>query len=318
MVTANGGDYDNDNPYLVQTPLQLMNIDKGLGLNYRQAVNLDMSTLTLDQAGTTFGGIGATVPNTGAFTGTYDGNGFLISHLEVTGPGLFVTNNGILQNIRIYTGTIDAAGQNYAGALAGTNNGTIVACINEAQITGAATTAGGICGLNGADGLVIGSLNTGTILSAVNAGGICGENQSTTEAAITSCLNTGMLNSGATLLGGIVGTSTETTTTVVHAAFWLVGSAEKGVNGTEVAVGSNNLGALDSSALDPIELRTVPDPNAEIPNELLPITRLNREMGVSHSNWAALYEFENNSTANQGPGEDINGISWPTPVKKQP
>ena len=312
MVTANGGAYGPNNPYLVQTPLQLMNIDKQPELNYRQAVNLDMSELTLDQAGTAFGGIGAAVP----FSGTYDGNGFVISHLEVTGPGLFVTNNGTLQNIRIYSGTINAAGQAYAGALAGTNNNVIVACINEAQITGAATTAGGICGLNGANGQIIGSLNTGTILSAVNVGGICGENQSTTEAAITSCLNTAMLNSDAASLGGIVGKSVATGNTVIHTAFWLVGSAEKGIGGTEVSVGSNNLGMDDSSALDPIELRAVPDPNAVIPNEQLPLSRLNNDWATLYPAWSILYEFQNNSTENQGPGENINGISWPTPVKK--
>ena len=311
MVTADGTPYTSENPYLVQTPLQLINIDKAPTLNYRQAVNLNMSELTLDQAGVAFGGIGQST----AFSGTFNGNGFLISNLKVSGPGLFVTNNGTLQNVRIYTGTIDAAGQSYAGALAGTNNGMIVACINEAQITGDVTTAGGICGLNGTDGEIVGCLNTGIIPSAVNAGGICGENRSTTEAAITSCLNTGMLNSQAALLGGICGNSVATDNQVVHTSFWLVGSAEHGVGNTEYAVGSNNLGLDDSSALDPTELRAVPDPEAVIPNDQLAISRLNNGWLQEYPASALLYEFVSNG-GSDSESLVVTGISWPAPVKK--
>ena len=302
MFTADGNPYSDANPYMVMTPLQLLNIAREPSLRYRQGQNLNMSELTLDQANSTFGGIDG-------FTGEYDGNGFMIAELNATGPGLFTTNGGTIRNIRVFSGTVDATGQPYAGGICGTNNGTIVAAINSAQVTGSSATAGGIAGLNGTDGIIVASLNTGNVPAGTNVGGICGENRNMTARAVTSCVNTGMLNGGATLLGGLCGMSTSTPNEVFHTSFWLVGSAEHTIGITGIAVGSSNTGLNDCSALDPLELRAVPTANESTGTGQVPLERLNQAITDLYPTWNT-YQFVNDPAT--------SGLTWPTPMKTQP
>lgn len=298
MVLANTAlPNGENNPYLITTPVQFMNVDKNPNAHYRQMATIDLNTLNLIGADRIFNGFGD-------FTGSYDGNGNRIDGLDINGPGLFKSNAGKLKNIRIYSGTMDASGQTYAGSLCGTNTGTIVACFNESRLANATGTVGGICGLNDTNGQIIACLNTGTVLQGANVGGIAGENRNTADGAIRACINTGMLNPAATTLGFICGTSTASSNQVIRVCFNLVGSAQRVLGGEEVPNGAQNTGTYDVSVLYPEILR-----NGLLPGETEDkriVNRLNAEIATTP--WAGIYLYILDRVA--------TGNTWPVPVKQ--
>lgn len=297
MLTENPGQpYGPDNPYMITTPVQFMNVAKDLSGHYKQAATIDLSNLNLIGSDRIFNGFGD-------FSGTYDGNNNRIDELDIEGPGLFSTNNGTLRNIRIFSGTMDASGQTYAGSICGTNNGTIVGCFNESRLADGTGTVGGICGLNGTNGRVIACLNTGTVLQGNIVGGIVGTNNNTSEGAVSACINTGMLNPSAATLGVIIGSNPATNNNVVRASFGLVGSAQRTLGGVELIIGSDNANAFDSSVLYPEILR-----NGLLPGETEDrrvVNRLNSEIATTP--WAGIYEYIYD--------REITGSTWPVPMK---
>jgi len=290
--------YSADNPYMITTTVQFMNINKDPNGYYKQGVHVDLQTLNLIGNDRIFNGFGD-------FTGVYDGNGYYIASLDIVGGGLFNSNTGILRNIRIFSGTMDVSGQEYAGGICAVNRGTIVACINEAMITKAENTVGGICGLNDEEGTIIGSINTGNILQGKIVGGICGTNNNTDEGAVAACILTGMLNHEADKLGGISGTSKPSSNNVFRRGFGLVGCAQRYLGGPEVAVDSEGVGFFDCSALEPAILRN--GLHADGTEEDRIVNRLNDEL-VQHTSWGNEYHFIINPAT--------TGITWPMPVKK--
>lgn len=298
MVLANTAlPNSENNPYLITTTVQFMNVDKNPNAHYRQMETIDLNTLNLIGADRIFNGFGD-------FAGSYDGYGSRIDGLDINGPGLFKSNAGTLKNIRIYSGVMDASGQTYAGSMCGTNTGTIVACFNESRLANATGTVGGICGLNNTSGQIIACLNTGTVLQGANVGGIAGENRNTSDGAIRACINTGMLNPAAAMLGFICGTSTASSNQVIRVSFNLVGSAQRVLGGEEISNGSQNTGSYDVSVLFPEILR----------NGLLPgegeerriVNRLNAE--IATTSWAGIYTYVIDRVA--------TGNTWPVPVKQ--
>lgn len=279
------------NPYLITTALQFVNVNKDLTASYKQRNIIDLDLV--NDAG--FNGFGA-------FSGTYDGNGYWISKLGIQATGLFASNSGVLKNIRIFSGTIDATGQPVAGGICGTNTGTIVACFNEAEITNA-TIAGGIAGSN--SGLVLASINTGNILQGSTVGGIVGSNSNTSEGAIAACLNIGSLSKDATMYGGICGTSTASLNNVLRTSYWLIGSAAGQIGEYEFAVGSRNIGIYDCTAVDPDKMRNGLDPGESADKRI--INRLNVEI-IRYTQWSPIYNYIID--------REETGSTWPTPVKK--
>jgi len=290
--------YSQNNPYMITTTVQFMNINKDLGGYYKQGVDVDLQTLNLIGSDRIFNGFGD-------FTGVYDGNGYYIASLDIVGGGLFNSNTGTLKNIRISSGTMDVSGQTYAGGICAINYGTIVACINEAMITKAENTVGGISGLNEVGGTIIGSINTGNILQGSIVGGICGENKNTNEGAIAACILTGMLNHQADKLGGICGISDTSGNYIIRRGFGLVGCAQRYLGGPELAVDTDGVNVFDSSAIEPAILRN--GLHADGTEEDRIVNRLNDEL--QNTSWGNAYQFTINPTA--------TGITWPMPVKKQ-
>jgi len=285
-----------DNPYLITTTVQFINVAKDMTAFYKQVATVDLNTLNLIDATRLYNGY------TGDFSGVFDGNGYGIDGLDIEAPGLFESNSGTLKNIRLMSGTMNANGQSAAGSIAGINNGVIVACINEARIANATATAGGICGINGPNGQVIASLNTGTILQGNIVGGIVGTNQNVVEKSISTSINTGMLNPNAPTLGAIVGTSVPTTNMVVQSCFSLVGSAQHVLGGIELIVGSESAGTSDSSVLYPEILRNGLLPGEDEDQRIL--TRLNAELATTA--WNGIYEYILDY--------EKTGTTWPVPM----
>ena len=174
-----------------------------------------------------------------AFSGTYDGQGYSITNLTITGTdnnsnnqrGLFsiLQENGLVRNViltgvnintsRVYNGGI--VGQNHGriefchvagniigglstGGIAGVNFRVIENCSTTCNVTGTDTNsaAGGIAGLNG--GNVEKCYATGTITGSSGVGGLVGMNNGgTIENCYSICSVTGTATNS--VAGGIAG-----------------------------------------------------------------------------------------------------------------
>ena len=150
----------------------------GLNRHYRLVEDI---TLAKPQAGvnnwTAIGTFAA------GFSGTFNGNGYVIKNLNINRPfnnqGLFgvIAVGGMIQNTALVN--VNITGSNYVGGLAGMNNGTI----NTSYVTGA------VSGLNSIGGLV--GINNGMIDNCYAASSVTGQ-QSVGGA-------TGVIDSGGTV-----------------------------------------------------------------------------------------------------------------------
>jgi hypothetical protein len=171
------------------------------------------------------------------FIGVFDGNGHIITGLDIRGDSftaLFAMNGGTIRNFTA-AGTVTARGQDltdYAAGIVAYNSYNGVIEDVTANITVNASgryNVGGIAGFNGCDvinpaspyyspdesyearaaayksgGLITRCLNTGPITGYSKTGGIVGENAGT----VSQCANTSSivsLKTGASSAGGIAG-----------------------------------------------------------------------------------------------------------------
>lgn len=158
----------------------------------------------------------------------FDGNGKTISNLD---QPLISTNQGTVKNLKLVnvnitadgttggvasdnmegtiqnctvTGRIDGTANDLVGGVVGTNNGTIIGCTVQADLTGG-NPVGGVAGLSNVgriEGCVV-SGNLTSIDSAGSVGGIGGYMQGGT--ALTSCCFTGTIKGF--VAGGVSGFS---------------------------------------------------------------------------------------------------------------
>lgn len=142
-------------------------------------------------------------PNTsGAYTGTFDGNGHTISGLNVSGAlinaGLFgVVTGGTIKNLTVAGKVSPSTSQCIAGGIVGhALNATIKNCSNHCSVTGiVGSFIGGIAGFSSSGAIIVDCYNVGTI-SGINyaaaSGGIVGSNSGT----ISNCYNVGKVSGG--------------------------------------------------------------------------------------------------------------------------
>ncbi|MDR1939463.1 MAG: hypothetical protein LBQ40_01540 [Clostridiales bacterium] len=151
------------------------------------------------------------IGNSGSpFKGSFDGNGFAVSHLyikRVSYLGLFghIGVGGEVKNLGIASGFIK--GDYWFGGIAGSNRGLIENCYSAAYIfcrDSGSECIGGIAGEN--RGTIKNCYNTGTVDNTNNGrsgfGGIAGINRN--GAIIENCYNTGNIKARASV-GGIAG-----------------------------------------------------------------------------------------------------------------
>lgn len=201
-----GSSYDGENgteasPFLVADAADLAKVGSGtdgwtLGKHYKMTSDIDIS------ATANWTPIGS---NAASFTGTFDGGGYKITGLNITGRdtyrGLFgyIGSGASVRNAGV-SGTI--AGSSYVGGIAGRNSGTIENCYFTGIITAVGDYIGGVTGYNGTGGTIQNSYNTGTVFGAKYTGGIVGCN----TAKVENCYNTGTVSSYTpSAIGGITG-----------------------------------------------------------------------------------------------------------------
>jgi hypothetical protein len=141
------------------------------------------------------------------FSGTFDGNGFVISNLSLTGFGHLglidtIEDDGLVQNLGVINANITGS-RDHIGIIAGYNNGTVSNSYSTGSVTGD-DNVGGLVGRN--SGSIAMSYSTGTVTGTrFYVGGLVGYNY---EGTITSCYNSGNISSSGSV-GGLVGCNYE-------------------------------------------------------------------------------------------------------------
>lgn len=155
----------------ISTPDELKAITD-LTANYKLTADIDLSDTDGNQtAWTPFG----------AFSGTFDGNGytisgFLVSETTTTSAGLFseVSKGGTVKNLTIANATLYTSTSTYnLGAIAGLLNGEITNCKTESDV-------------------LVAKAGNQAIWKTVAVGGIvgcCGSDQNTITARVSHCIN---------------------------------------------------------------------------------------------------------------------------------
>lgn len=192
----------------ITTADELQNINNNLKANYVLANDIDLS-------GRDFTPIGNT--DSGAFEGSFDGNGHTISNLDVFSgkyAGLFGYNDGTVKNLTL--SNVSVYGTRYIGGVAAYNaeNGKIENC----SVTGGkvysdggvySISIGGICGVN--EGVIKGNFSNKAVIEAINntecyGGGISGLSNKTIDGIFFNFANiTVKSHNNRPYAGGVVG-----------------------------------------------------------------------------------------------------------------
>jgi len=224
--------YDNtpdSNVKKIYTASDLNNIKNNLSGSYVLMNDIDLSGFN--------GGSWVPIGESSPFTGVFDGQGYVIRNLRITGSyqraGLFAkAENATIKNVGLEGTKINVSFSSakfnsvFAGGIVATgSNITISNCYNKGEISASSSTSytesivGGIVG-SGDHGSIINCYNTGNISALTSsdilntntmlyAGGIIGISNGLQQTVVISyCYNTGNISSSATSsssVGGIVG-----------------------------------------------------------------------------------------------------------------
>ena len=176
----------------------------------------------------------------GIYWGVIEGNGHTITGLT---DCLLRTNGGTVRNLTFIEPTISSS--HYAGAVAGSNNGTIENChVVGGSIESSWYNAGGIAGIHAARRAIRACSSTATVTSNRNAGGIVGYIQG----PVLACYATGSV-SGSSHTGAIVGENDNGTITACYwngAAAQGVGNGNGSADGTMEVEGNDWTAAMDA------------------------------------------------------------------------
>jgi filamentous hemagglutinin family protein len=210
--------YINDSPYtLVNTVSDLQAM--AMVLNGRYALGQDITSGW--SGGEGFEPIGN---GTLQFSGVFDGLGHMISGLTINRPlvdnqGLFYSiNGGTVRNVGLTN--VSIAGNNRVGALAASNQGTILnSFVSGGSVSGTTSLIGSLVGFN--DGTIGGSYATGNVIggdSSEYLGGLVGVNSM--GGAISGSYAAGNVTGGVNshYLGGLAGANTAGTISTSYAA----------------------------------------------------------------------------------------------------
>ena len=222
-----GGDGTAQNPYLISTKAHLDNVRNYLDSHFKMIRDIEFNDADFESGGKFYNGGQGWMPigkNGFAFTGTFDGNGYVIKNLHIYAccssgyVGLFGYNKGTIKNLGVIDGSIyveSSFDMIYIGGIAGfLYCGVIENCHNSNEIVidsyGTDVKVGGIVGEN-ISGEVSKCFHLGEILvdseiiAKINVGGIAGQNWGT----ISNSYNLGEISVSAyysfVQVGGITG-----------------------------------------------------------------------------------------------------------------
>lgn len=235
-----GGTGTAEDPYQIETKQQLAAVDEYLDASFVLINDITFEDSDFQSGGEFYneGNLWKSIGTPNSFNGNFDGNGYIISNLQMSGnSGLFenISSNSVIKNLTLENvnkidpgyGTIciynygiienctvkgivySGQSSGLIGGLVGINksSGIIRNCCNLATVYGRNAVLGGIAANN--EGHIANSYNAGNVLLKCSdsvygspAGGIAGKSSGTIE----NCYNAGYLNKSYDILpGGIVG-----------------------------------------------------------------------------------------------------------------
>ena len=247
------GNGTESSPYLIHNAAQLKALanevnagnDKS-GVYYKLAANINLSAYSTGEGWTPIG----SYPN--AFSGNFDGGGYIVSNLKITinasNKGLFgYITDGVVKNLGV-KGSVNTAGTHDAystGGIAGVITGTtkIEHCYWMGDVSGDSFVGGivGNVGGNFSGGQVAHCYATGVISGKSQVGGIAGSN----DGSVTWCvaLNEKILRTGTYpyyLFGRVVGV-TGTTSTLGNNVAWNNMELPDGITATSDLNGTHGM-----------------------------------------------------------------------------
>ncbi len=190
IASAQTGDGSPENPIIIMDQAGMEAIgasDASKALSYKLGKNIILSSEYVSIAG---------------FAGTFDGDGNAI-YLNGTANGIFADtlSTATVKNVVTY-GYVNGGENQKVAAIAGTNNGVIINCVNNANIIAGAYSAG-IAGYSLRSSSLSHCENHGTVDSGGSrVGGIVGY---ILVGEITNCSNTGYIEGDGNGVAGIVG-----------------------------------------------------------------------------------------------------------------
>lgn len=189
-------------------------------LAWAEAARKDLSTsctlaADLDLTDTEWTPVGKDYDN--PYTGTFDGAGHTLTGLTnqsgANDIGLFgaIGEGGTVKNLKLTSVAIK--GNNWVGAVAGSNSGIIENCSAAGEITGSSGEVGGIAGVN--DGIITNCSAAGSVTGDRTVGGITGYQFNGTT---TGCSATAKITGSGDWVGGIIGYQVDGTTADCHSS----------------------------------------------------------------------------------------------------
>ncbi len=218
-ATYGGGNGSTTDPFLIYSAEQMNTIGANFsdwGKCFTLMADIDMSAYT----GTQYHIIGnSTIP----FTGTFDGNGHIISNLTysttavVMYVGLFgYTNHATITNLGIDNINLHTGGSYAGGLIAWQESGTVIHCYSTGTVIASSTSTyvGGLVGRS--SGTITCCFSTGSVsasstFAAAYAGGLVGFLTSNTLSSCCSAASVSASSSSNSYAGGLVGLQTSST-----------------------------------------------------------------------------------------------------------
>jgi hypothetical protein len=210
-----GGEGTEADPYIIEDAADLALVNSYLDAHFIQNADVDLTGAGGDTGWVPLGSIEF------PFIGSFDGNGFTISNVEITNlvadaineVGLFgVVDGGNLSNMNVESTNTGITGTQGTGILIGQlRTGTVTRCHTSGFVSGDTRTGG-----------LIGDMESGTVHQSSSsatvspersrAGGLIGiisepdrENPSATVSIITESFATGNVTSGSARVGSFIG-----------------------------------------------------------------------------------------------------------------
>ncbi|MDA3799244.1 MAG: hypothetical protein PF692_09210 [Kiritimatiellae bacterium] len=208
--TYSGGTGTESDPYLISNKADLLE----LGATTADYDKCFKMTADIDLSGTNF--TKAVIASSSynsvlwlwsgtEFSGTFDGDGHVISNLMIAGNGNYIGlfgrigSGGNICNLTV-DGNLNVPVAYFVGGLVGYNNaGTVSRCFSKVSIDGFSY-AGGLCGYN-MYGNIENSYSTGSVTAGYHVGGFCGDNEFGT---VSNSYSTGSVD-GLLYVGGLCG-----------------------------------------------------------------------------------------------------------------
>jgi hypothetical protein len=193
---SGSGSGTKEDPYQITNLSQLQEMNDDLSAHYILMNDIDASEQGFESIGDDDrSDKGYTGEN---FTGSFDGQNFIIDSLHVDGLFEFVENReSIIQNVKLTNCNI--IGGDYTGAIAAYCNGTIINCEVQGNVVGKDYTGG----LVGVSTNVLNSSFTGTVEGDNKVGGLIGFGGDT----VSNCFTNVTVESREDEIGGLIGQS---------------------------------------------------------------------------------------------------------------